>query len=143
MRKLELATEQTNLEKMEGVEETYGVEQDPELIVRQGLVNQLAIYDRVKAETGHSKFTILTAFKKYKLGSNADIAKFHYDLKQDTKQSTFSLGSDFEMALKMEVAKAVEQGSIAKSFKKDPILTFKEYCVVAYIATKYAVLRVR
>ena len=47
------------------------------------------------------------------------------------------------MALKMEVAKAVEQGSIAKSFKKDPILTFKEYCVVAYIATKYAVLRVR
>ena len=39
MRKLELATEQTNLEKMEGVEETYGIEQDPELIVRQGLAN--------------------------------------------------------------------------------------------------------
>ena len=70
---------------MEGVEETYGIEQDPELIVRQGLANQLAFYDRVRAETGYSKFTILAAFKKFKLGSNADIAKFHFDLKQDTK----------------------------------------------------------
>ena len=78
------------------------------MIVRQGLANQLATYDRVKAEIGVSKLTILAAFKKYKLGTNADIAKFHFDIKQDTKQSTFCLGSELEMALKMEVAKAVD-----------------------------------
>ena len=54
--------------------------------MRQGLANQLATYDRVKAETGVSKLTILAAYKKYKLGTNADIAKFHFDMKQDTKQ---------------------------------------------------------
>ena len=108
MRRLELAVEQTNLEKIQPVEASYGIEQDPEFIVKQGLAHQLATYDRIKAETGYSKHTILATFKKLKLGSNAEIAKFHFDLKQEAKQQTFSLGSDLEMGLKMEVAKAVD-----------------------------------
>ena len=55
----------------------------------------------------------------------------------------FSLGGELEFALKMEVNRAVEQGSIVKSFDKVPIFTFKEYCVIAYIATKFAVIRVK
>ena len=64
-------------------------------------------------------------------------------MKREAKNSIFNLGGDLELALKMEVARAIEQGSIVKSFNKVPIFDFKEYCVITYIATKFAVLRVK
>ena len=99
--------------------------------------------DRIKIETGFSRQTILAAFVKYELSSHAEIANFHYNLKKDATHSVFSLGTDLNIALKMEVSRAIEQGSIIKSFSKMPIFDFKEYCVITYIATKFAVLRVK
>ena len=64
-------------------------------------------------------------------------------MKKEAKNSIFNLGGNLELALKMDVAKAIEQGSIVKSFSKNPVFDFKEYCVIAYIATKFAVLRVK
>ena len=101
------------------------------------------MFDRIKVRTGYSRHTILFAFKKFKLGANAEIAEFHYGLKKDATHTIFSMGGELEFALKMEVNRAVEQGSIVKSFEKVPIFTFQEYCVLAYIATKFAVIRVK
>ena len=103
----------------------------------------MAVFDRIKVRTGYSRQTILSFFRKLKLGANAEIAEFHYKLKKDATHTMFSLGEELEFALKMEVNRAIEQGSIVKSFEKVPIFTFKEYCVLAYIATKFAVIRVK
>ena len=97
---------------------------DPELIAVEGLSTQLAVADRIKVQTGCSRQTILAAFKKYQLESNAEIASFHYSLKKDATHTIFNLGHELEYALKMEVNRAVEQGSLVKSFSKVPIFNF-------------------
>ena len=142
---LEIEQEKINLDEIpkQDSNNSFPIEADPELIAVRCLSTQLAVFDRIKVQTGYSRQTILTFFKKLKLSSNAEIAEFHYKLKKDAMHTMFSLGGELEFALKMEVNRAIEQGSIVKSFEKVPIFTFEEYCVITYIATKFAVIRVK